>query len=60
MEQCHENRRACRAALDQSREGLADVLIEFDSTLTTVHRANAEQRLLALAEDLEDLSGRSG
>jgi hypothetical protein len=41
-------------------EGLADMLIEFDSTLTPVQSAAAEQCRLALAAGLEGPSGRGG
>jgi len=40
-------------------EALADMLIEFDSTLTPVQSAAAEQCRLALAAGLEGPSGRA-
>ena len=51
---------AYRLAVEQGREGFADMLIELDATLTSGQRAAAEQWLLALADDLEGLSGKDG
>jgi hypothetical protein len=51
---------AYRLAVEQGREGFADMLIELDATLTSGQRAAAERWLLALADQLEVLSGKDG
>lgn len=49
-----------RSAVQQSREGIADMLIELDATLTSGQRITAERRLLALADEVEGLAGKGG
>jgi len=49
-----------RAAIDQRRESLVDFVAEFDATLTAPQRAAARRQLLALADEVQGLSGRRG
>ena len=51
---------AYRSAVEHGREGFADMLIELDATLTPGQRTAAERWLLALADEVEGLSGRGG
>ncbi|HET9694038.1 MAG TPA: DUF6279 family lipoprotein [Steroidobacteraceae bacterium] len=49
-----------RQALATSRAELLDLVLQLDATLTPQQRARAQQRLLALAEDMRDLALRRG
>lgn len=49
-----------RAAIEQRRESLVDFVAALDSTLTTPQRAAARRQLLALADEVQGLSGRRG
>jgi hypothetical protein len=49
-----------RKALATSRADFLDLLVRLDATLTPVQRSKAEQRLLALAEEVRGLAQRRG
>lgn len=49
-----------RAAVEQRRESLVDLVAELDATLTPSQRAAARRQLLALADEVQGLSRRRG
>jgi len=49
-----------RAAVEQRRESLVDFVAALDATLSAPQRAAARRQLLALADEVQGLSGRRG
>jgi len=49
-----------RAAVEQRRESLVELVAELDATLTPSQRAAARRQLLALADEVQGLSRRRG
>lgn len=49
-----------RAAVEQRRESLVDLMAALDSTLTPPQRAAARRQLLALADEVQGLTRRRG
>jgi len=49
-----------RAAVEQRRESLADLMATIDATLTAQQRAAARRQFLALADEVQGLAGRRG
>lgn len=49
-----------RAAVEQRRESLADLMATLDATLTAKQRAAARRQFLALADEVQGLAGRRG
>jgi len=49
-----------RAAIEQRRESLAELMVTIDATLTARQRAAARQQFLALADEVQGLAGRRG
>lgn len=47
-----------RAAVEQRRESLVELVASIDATLTPAQRAAASRQLLALADEVQGLSGR--
>jgi hypothetical protein len=49
-----------RAAIEQRRESLAELMVTIDATLTARQRAAARQQLLTLADEVQGLADRRG
>lgn len=51
---------AYRAAVERRRDELVELMTALDATLTPAQRASAQRRLLALADEVQDLVRRRG
>jgi len=51
---------AYRDAIERRRDALVDLMTGLDATLTPAQRAAAQRQLLALADEVQDLSRRRG